>query len=230
MSQDGNTKSIYDEIFERYVKRFQTKWQKKEIVNDIAREFEVNGMRLEKISSEIKKRMREHEELEISDRWIQECLDEKYKKPRNESCRTICGTTSAKSSETIREKNDAAAIEQMINGSQQVSAHDIFDKDSIVPQEESESKIRNDALEKLKSISEETELQRQNHQTEKSVMIVKMNLQMCNWVVKTLTENMQKFPMARYYIIEQESTKLSKLTITTEKDGEKNGERDSSQK
>ncbi len=52
-----------------------------------------------------------------------------------------------------------------------------------------------------------------------------MNLHMCNWVVKTLTENMQKFPMAQYYIIEQESTKLSKLTITTENDGEKNGER-----
>jgi hypothetical protein len=88
---------VYDEIVDRNVKRIQTRQQKRDIINDIAREFESNRMHLPRISAEIKRRMREYyDNLEISDRWIEECLDEKYKRAKR--------TTSEISPKTNEEK------------------------------------------------------------------------------------------------------------------------------
>jgi hypothetical protein len=79
----SDREEFYDEIVNKYLKKFQTYTQKKKIINDIALEFELAGMPLPKISSEIKKRLQEHyKELEISERWIEMALDKKYKEPR----------------------------------------------------------------------------------------------------------------------------------------------------
>ena len=83
---------VWDSIFNRNVKRFQSVGQKRDIINDIAREFESNGMHVAKICSEIKKRMRSYNEennedleIEISDSWIEKVLDPQYKRERKKN-------------------------------------------------------------------------------------------------------------------------------------------------
>src|SRR5215510_31598 len=76
---------IYNDIIDRNVKRFQKYKEKREIISDIAKEFEANGMKLPLISSEIKRRMREYyDDIEISDSWIDKTLEDKYKRPKKE--------------------------------------------------------------------------------------------------------------------------------------------------
>jgi hypothetical protein len=114
---------FYDEIVDRNLKRLQTFTQKKDIINDIAREFKADNMRVEKISSEIKRRMRDHYgEYDISDRWIEKCLDDEFKRPKkipaiteqNSELDPITEQNSQSDSITNEEKK---AIEQSITTS-----------------------------------------------------------------------------------------------------------------
>lgn len=55
----------------------------RQIINDIAKDFENNGMKLPRISSEVKRRIKENfDELQISDRTVERALDPKYKRPQ----------------------------------------------------------------------------------------------------------------------------------------------------
>ena len=61
----------------------------RQIINDIAKDFENNGMKLPRISSEVKRRIKENfDELQISDRTVERALDPKYKRPQK--LRQLC--------------------------------------------------------------------------------------------------------------------------------------------
>lgn len=153
-NSSNKNKSVYDQIFDKHVKRLHEVYKKKaEIINDIAKDFEDNGMRLEKIASEIKKRLREHEDLDISDRWIEKILDEKYKRPpqrgSNDYKSIISESTGLNSVDSNVVDSDKKVLEQLSDGSQQTRTQtqgNIFSEDT--------TKLRTHELKDLQSQSQ----------------------------------------------------------------------------